>query len=143
MKTILLICMCASMMMAQLFTRDSMSEVVKDYNNNLMWVDNKNTITLQMTHKEALNFCETLVYSGYANWRVPTIEEFQTIVDKSNKKSYINKAFKFNVPTGYWALKAHFRTFWYYADYMNFISGTAYFDNRKVNKYVRCVRDIK
>ena len=143
MRAILLMCMCVSLMMAQLLTRDSMNEVVKDYNNNLMWVDNKNTITLQMTHKEALQFCETLVHSGYANWRVPTLEEFETIVDKTNKKNYINRAFKFNAPTGYWAFKAHFRTFWYYADYMNFISGTAYFDNRKVNKYVRCVRDIK
>ena len=142
MKYILFIFLCVSFVFSQQLTRDSRSKVVKDYANNLMWIDNKSVIEIQMTHKEALSYCENLTHSGYAHWRLPTITEFKTIVDKK-RKSYIKKAFKFNVPTGYWAYKAHFRTFWYYADYMNFVSGTAYFDNRNVNKYVRCVRNIK
>jgi hypothetical protein len=132
-----------SFSMATLLHRDSMSEVVKDHTTHLMWVDDSSSVSLQLTHKEALQYCEKLSHAGYTNWRLPEIEEFKSIVDKLNRKTYINKAFKYSVPSGYWAYEAHFRTFWYYADYMNFISGTAYFDNRNVNKYVRCVRDIK
>ncbi|WP_419770750.1 MAG: DUF1566 domain-containing protein [Candidatus Marinarcus sp.] len=123
--------------------RNPSLEVVVDTQNRLMWMDNKENILKQMSHKEAEPYCENLRYGGYTNWRLPTLEEFETIVDKQNFKTYIHKAFKYNVPTGYWAIKAHFRTLWFYADYMNFVSGTAYFDNRNVNKYVRCVRTIK
>ena len=56
-------------------------------------------------------------------------------------KNYVNKAFKYNVPDGYWAFKAHWRTLWFNADYMHFVSGTPYFDNRKKKKYVRCVKN--
>ena len=128
---------------AAILNRDSSTQVVKDHTTHLMWIDNPTNVSLQLNHKEAIAYCEELSYAGYSNWRLPKIEEFETIVDKLNRKTYINTAFKHNVPTGYWAAKAHFRTFWYYADYMNFISGTAYFDNRNVNKYVRCVRDMK
>lgn len=128
---------------AEMLTRDSSGEVVKDYTNNLMWVDNSSSTSVELMHKEAIAYCEDLKHAGYTNWRLPKIEEFQTIVDKTNRKTHINKAFINTKASGYWAEKAHFRTFWYYADYMNFISGTPYFDNRTVNKYVRCVRDIK
>ncbi|MFA6788195.1 MAG: DUF1566 domain-containing protein [Arcobacteraceae bacterium] len=143
MKYLICILFFVSLSTAALLHRDSSSEVVKDHTTHLMWADNSSSVSLQLTHKEAIEYCEKLSHAGYTNWRLPKIEEFETIVDKLNRKTYINKAFKYNVPTGYWAYKAHFRTFWYYADYMNFISGTAYFDNRNVNKYVRCVRDIK
>ncbi|MFA7082978.1 MAG: DUF1566 domain-containing protein [Arcobacteraceae bacterium] len=143
MNYVLCILLLITSLSAQILQRDARQEIVRDHKNNLMWVDNESTITLQMTHKEALVYCEKLVHGGYSTWRVPTIEEFKTIVDKLNRKTHINKAFKYRIDSGYWAYKAHIRTFWYYADYMNFISGTAYFDNRKVNKYVRCVRDIK
>ena len=60
-------------------------------------------------------YCEELKFAGYSDWRIPKIEEFETIVDKKNFKNYINKAFKYNVPDGYWAEKAHWRTLWYNA----------------------------
>jgi len=123
--------------------RDNTLEQVFDDKTNLVWIDSKENVSLQLSHKEAVPYCESLSYASASTWRIPTIEEFSTIVDKRNEKTYINKAFRFNVPTGYWALKAHFRTFWFYADYMNFVSGTPYFDNRNIDKFVRCVRDNK
>ena len=118
------------------------SKVVIDRTNNLMWQDDLSVIKTKKNHEEAILFCEKLSHAGYTNWRIPTIDEFKTIVNKKNKKNYINKAFRFNVPDGYWALKSHWRTFWYYADYMHFVSGTPYFDSRHKIKYVRCVRDF-
>lgn len=120
----------------------SSSKVVTDRTNNLMWQDDVSVIKTKKNHEEAILYCENLNHAGYTNWRIPTIDEFKIIVNKKNKKNYINKAFRFNVPDGYWALKSHWRTFWYYADYMHFVSGTAYFDSRHKLKYVRCVRDF-
>lgn len=143
MKYLICIVVFFSFSFSDILTRDGMSEVVKDYRNNLMWVDDESNSSLELNHKEALAYCEKLTHAGHTNWRLPDIKEFQTIADKTNHKTYINKAFKNSMASGYWAYKAHFRTFWFYADYMNFISGTPYFDNRNVTKYVRCVRNIK
>jgi hypothetical protein len=107
-----------------------------------MWIDNFSNVKNRLNHSDATDYCESLSYAGYDNWRLPTIEEFELIVDKTNERSYINRAFKFNMPVGYWASKAHWRTFWFYADYMFFVSGTPYYDSRHKKKFVRCVRDI-
>ncbi len=118
-------------------------QLVIDTKTKLMWLDNESVFKLKKSHDEAIKYCENLNYSSHSNWRLASIEEYKTIVDKKNEKNYIKKAFKFNVPSGYWAYKAHWRTLWFYADYMNFISGTAYYDNRNVKKYLRCVRNIR
>jgi hypothetical protein len=141
MKLFLLLIVTVSVLQAAL-VRDSSLQVVKDTEKRLMWQDNKAVIQTYLTHKEALAYCENLKHAGYNNWRLPLINEYKAIVDMKTK-THINRAFRFNKDQGYWAYRAHFRTLWYYADYMHFVSGTAYFDNRKVNKLVRCVRDMK
>lgn len=123
--------------------RNSRTAVVIDQLNSLMWQDDVSVIKIKKSHEDAPVYCEELTHAGYSNWRVPTIEEFALIVNKKNVRNYIHKAFVYNVPDGYWAKKAHWRTFWYYADYMHFISGTPYFDSRFKLKYIRCVRDTK
>ncbi len=133
----------SNLLFANNLLRKNTIAIVIDKQNKLMWIDDISVLKVQITHKKVQNYCLTLKKSNYSNWRVPTIKELKLIVDKTNEKTYINKAFKYNVPSGYWALKAHWRTFWFYADYMNFISGTAYFDNRDKKKYIRCVRNIK
>ena len=125
---------------AQIYKKNS--NVVVDTKAKLMWVDNISVIEVLKTHDEAINYCEELKLEGFTNWRIPKIEEFKLIVDKNNHKNYISKAFKYNVPDGYWAEESHWRTLWFYADYMHFVSGTAYFDSRHKSKYVRCVRNI-
>ncbi|SKB56870.1 DUF1566 domain-containing protein [Malaciobacter marinus] len=125
------------------FQRSHSLKVVVDKKNSLMWQDDISVIKVKKTHEEAPIYCQNLKHAGFLNWRVPNIEEFKLIVDKKNQINYINRAFRYNVPDGYWANKAHWRTLWYYADYMHFISGTAYFDSRHKKKYIRCVRDIK
>ena len=139
----LLLLLITTVLFSQNLKRNNSLGVVIDENSRLIWVDNKDIVIVQMTHKEAVPYCEALDYAGSQSWRIPTIEEFETIVDKNNFKTYINKAFRYNLPLGFWALEAHIRTFWFYADYMNFVSGTAYYDNRNKNKFVRCVRDIE
>ncbi len=142
MRILFLIVLFLSFLDARIY-RQSSRQVVVDTKNKLMWIDSKSVLKTIKTHEEALKYCEDLNFASYSNWRLPTIEEYKIIVDKKNEKNYINKAFKFNVPDGYWAFRAHWRTLWFYADYMHFISGTAYFDSRHKKKYVRCVRTMK
>ena len=140
MKYLLLLCLFLSFLDARIY-RDNSKEVVLDDVAKLMWVDDVSVLKIMKSHDDAEQYCEKLVYVGVNGWRLATIEEFGLIVDKKNMRNYINKAFKYNVPDGYWAAKAHWRTFWFYADYMHFVSGTAYFDSRHKSKYVRCVRN--
>lgn len=121
--------------------RDNTREIVIDNIAKLMWTDDVKSIKTQKNHADALSHCEDLSYGGFSDWRLAKIEEYALIVDKKNTKNYINNAFKYNVPDGYWAYKAHWRTLWFNADYMHFVSGTAYFDNRKKSKYLRCIRN--
>jgi hypothetical protein len=125
------------------FKRNNGSKVVIDTTNELMWVDDISSVKLRLNHKDATEYCENLQFAGYTNWRIPEIEELQTIVDKKNEKNYINRAFRYSLPEGYWARRAHWRTFWFYADYMYFVSGTPYYDSRHKKKLVRCVRFIQ
>ena len=125
------------------FVRNSSTQIVTDSTAKVMWVDDISVVKIKKTHDDAITYCEELKFGGYSNWRIPRLEEFETIVDKKNQRNYINKVFKFNVPDGYWALKAHWRTLWFYADYMHFVSGTGYYDSRHKIKYVRCIRNMK
>lgn len=142
MRYLILLVLLLSFSIANDFRRSGKDAVV-DISNKLMWIDNISVVKTLRTHEEAISYCENLSFLGFTNWRIPKLEEFELIVDKKNEKNYINRAFRFNVPDGYWAEKAHWRTFWFYADYMHFVSGTPYYDSRHKNKYVRCVRDIR
>ncbi len=142
MKYIFIILLFFSFLEASL-SRNNSRNVVVDTENSLMWEDRAENLSVYLSHKDAQNHCEDLKYLGYGNWRLPHIKEYKSIVDKTNEINYINKAFKYNLKDWYWASTAHFRTLWFYADYMYFISGTAYFDSRFKKKYVRCIRDMK
>lgn len=143
MKYLVLLLLLITFSFSNTFQRKSTLNIVIDKTNNLMWMDDISVIQNLKIHQDAQTYCDDLKFAGYSNWRLANLKEFAFIVDKKNEKNYINKAFKYNVPDGYWADKAHWRTFWFYADYMHFVSGTPYYDSRHKKKYIRCVRDTK
>lgn len=140
MKYFLLVFIFFSFLDAKIY-RDSSKNIVIDDKQRLMWQDNSDNVNLLKTHSQAHEYCEELSFAGFNDWRLPNIEEYEKIVDKNNTKTNIDFAFRFNLRDQYWASKAHWRTFWFYADYIYFVSGTAYFDNRDKLKYVRCLRE--
>ena len=140
MKYLLLLLVFLSFVDAKIY-RDGSKDVVLDDESRLMWVDDISVIKTLMNHDEAEKYCQKLSFLGFSDWRLAHIEEFERIVYKKNTKTNIHFAFKYNVPNGYWASTAHWRTLWYNADYMHFVSGTPYYDNRKTKKYIRCVRN--
>lgn len=141
MKYMLFVALFLNLLYANNFYRTSMSVV--DKSNMLMWQDNEDVIKLRFTHKEAIEYCNNLRIGEFTNWRLPTIKELEFIVDKKNDPYYIHRIFKNKIASGYWASDTLWRTFNFYAWYMNFISGTPYYYNRVYHKYVRCVRDIR
>lgn len=52
---------------------------VRDTRNDLIWQRSDDGI--HRTWSEAQAYCEALILDGYDEWRVPTIEELQTIID--------------------------------------------------------------
>lgn len=139
MRYLLAIVLFLSILDAKIY-RDDAKSIVFDDALKLTWQDDVDNIKLLLTHQDATKYCEDLDFAGFTDWRLPSIEEYETIVYKKNTKTNINFAFRYNLRDGYWAGKAHWRTLWFYADYMFFVSGTSYYDSRHKLKYVRCVR---
>ena len=54
--------------------------VVIDNNLGLMW-QRKIPPLEERYVKDVLQYCEDLVYGGYSDWRLPTVEDFMTIAD--------------------------------------------------------------
>ncbi|RXJ91841.1 hypothetical protein CRV01_01745 [Arcobacter sp. CECT 8983] len=131
-----------SFALASDFKRNGSLKVVVDNTNKLMWIDDISVLKLKFSHEDGEEYCENLSYAGFSNWRLPDIKELALIVDKRNEKTNIHKSFRYRIADGFWASKAHWRTLWFYADYMYFVSGTPYFDSRHKKKYVRCVRSM-
>ncbi|WP_419763717.1 MAG: DUF1566 domain-containing protein [Arcobacter sp.] len=143
MRYFILIISLVAILNAASFQRDTQLQIVIDKEHPLVWMDSEANVKLYFTHEEAEKYCEDLLHGTYSNWRLPEIEELELIVDKNNPPRNINRAFRYSLNEGYWASTAHWRTLWFYADYMHFVSGTPYFDSRHKQKLVRCVRTGK
>jgi hypothetical protein len=120
-------------------------EYVIDDQNKHMWQDNYDTIKIRVSHKEATEYCQNLSFAGFSDWRLPSNEEYKTIIDKTRKDEImINRAFKYILPEDYWTKNRTWtRNFGRYGYYVFFKSGAIYYQNRTYKKFVRCIRSLK
>jgi len=119
-------------------------DTVVDRDHKLIWQDHKENTIYRLKQDNAIKYCDELTQSGFSDWRLPTVEEYKYIIDKTRKDEImINKKFYHIVQDGYWTKDRTWRTLGRYGYYIFFKSGTAYYENRTYAKYVRCVRDIK
>lgn len=109
---------------------------IVDSSTSLMWQDGR---IIFMIWREAKNYCENLVITGYRDWRLPNYYELLSIVDYSKYNPATSIQFANDFSRGYWTSSE------YAADSskawkVNFKDGYVY-DNAKSNSnYVRCVR---
>lgn len=144
MKFILLLCMCTMVLFATKLTRSG-STVIDD-TNKLMWQDTKADIKELHSHESAILYCKKLNVKGLQNWRLPSVEEYKTIINKNEKNArvMVNRAFRYVKADHYWASdRTWLRNFGVYGYYVFFKSGTIYYQNRNEPKYVKCVRDLR
>ena len=129
------------------FSRDDRLGVVKDDIYKLMWQDG-DLSPHEMTHDEAVHYCENLNSAGFNDWRLPTIQELLSITDDTRFEPAINKAFK-NVA---YETTDHRGERWYWSQtksagasssvwVVNSNDGFVGWRDVSSRRFVRCVRD--
>mgnify|MGYP000859700281 CR=1 FL=1 len=56
-----------------------------DSKNDLMWIKDANLLPKYASWYEAIQFCNTLKYAGFSDWRLPSKEEFELLVQNFPK----------------------------------------------------------
>ncbi len=77
------------------------NDIVFDRQTCLMWQRNLDPQpdspqnALKMTFEDASKYCENLVRGGYDDWRLPTVTELKSILDRSQARA-VNKSYFFD-----------------------------------------------
>ncbi|MEA2049456.1 MAG: DUF1566 domain-containing protein [Campylobacterota bacterium] len=115
---------------------------VIDRTHNMMWQDTQDNIKILVSQTDAEKYCKNLALGGYSNWRVPTVDEYEYIINrKRDDEIMIDRSFRYILQDGYWTSDRTWRNFGRWGYYIYFKSGSAYYENRTYSKYIRCIRD--
>jgi len=138
MKQILLIMIGISSILSADFSRDNTIGIVTDNTTTLQWQDNE--IGTRTTWQGAIDRCEALTLGGQSDWRLPNINELDSLVDDSKVNPSIDTVFLYTVASSrYWSSTTN-------ANYSSpawvvyFNLGNQGNDNKDNKGYVRCVR---
>lgn len=83
------------------FIANPKNHTVEQKSAKLIWQDDASSAERVMSYKNAMAYCETLDYAGYTNWRLPTVPEFQKIVDMERIPT-ISTIFSHTATQCYW-----------------------------------------
>ncbi len=116
---------------------DNKDGTVTDNGNGLVWMQMEPG---EMTWENAIKYCESLVYAGKDDWRLPDIKELKSISDYTLYSPAVDGSYFPGMKATYhWSSSAtrQQRPRWY----LNFISGiTAYTEKLDDPLDVKCVR---
>ena len=123
------------------YSRDDAKEVVLDRTTDLMWQDS-GAVTQAKLWQDAMDYCEALDFADFVDWRLPAIQELQTIVDYGKATSVIDSTFQNMLSNDYWSSTTPAYTSGYTgaACYVDFKSGYSGCYNKTYFNGVRCVR---
>jgi len=117
--------------------RDATKHTVQDLTTSLEWQDNE---TVSKSWRDAINYCENLTLGGYNDWRLPNINELNSIINKSSYNPAISSIFLYIVPSHYWSSTtkvSNKNRAWS----VLFDDGKDYMGTKSLGSgYVRCVR---
>ena len=69
------------------------NDIVTDNITGLMWQDDKEGIGVFKSWKDAKSHCLSLSLGGYSDWRLPTVEELETIILYGTSNSALDRIF--------------------------------------------------
>lgn len=137
---------------------DITNKIINKNVNDKVWIDTDTSLTWQIevdgkkyTWDEAFEYIQKLnneQYCGYEDWRIPTLDELNTIVTKESYKSENGYEYKIKKNllksmcnnddwASYWSSTALSRSSAYY---LSFMYGREYDIQKNKLKYIRCVR---
>ena len=124
------------------YSRDDAKEIVTDHVTGLMWQDDADAANITKTWEDAKAYCDALTLGGYSDWRLPTIEELEGIVDYGRVVPGIDPMFQHTTASDYWSSTTN-------AEYRDNVWRVRFYDGQSDSYpktddfYVRCVRGGK
>ena len=110
------------------------------------WIDPKTNLEWQleepkkMTWEEALDFAEKSEYSGFADWRLPTVDELESLLDRSRCEPALREEVPFQDSNYYWT-SVNYACNARFAWGVGFHGGGVNYYPKYDEVYVRCLRD--
>ena len=116
---------------------DSYSGTVTDNVTGLMWQQQDDDITRNWA--DAGTYCDNMTLAGYADWRLPSIDELESIILLGSSPTIDTTYFPNTNASSYWSsTPLAYSTS--YAWFVNFSNGYVYSTDKTLGYYVRCVR---
>lgn len=138
MKALFLIGMSATLWSAQ-FIYDPKTQTVADAMNQRIWQDNEPSSETLLSYKSSIAYCEALGLAEHTDWRIPTKNEFISIIDPNRAPSII-PTFTHTATGCYWVKETKKgRGGW--IDFSNALFKSN--SNLEQRCYIRCIREIK
>ena len=123
-----------------LFTSSLLAkDVIYDTTTKLLWQDAKDNVDLSITFFEADKYCHKLIIGEYKDFRLPTLNELQSIVDYNKYKPAIINGFTYAANETYWSTTPFIEDtseVWT----IHFKKGARSVKGRHYSRYVRCVQ---
>ncbi|QSZ42045.1 DUF1566 domain-containing protein [Sulfurimonas aquatica] len=125
-----------------LFSTLNARDVVLDTSTSLLWQDAPDNADLSITYYEAEEYCAKLKIDQYQNFRIPTLNELQSLVDYTKYKPAIISGFNYTEDGTYWTTTP-------FADdssetwTISFSKGERNVKGKHYSRYVRCVQKVK
>ena len=119
------------------FVRDDSKEIVVNNKNNLMWQDDDHSSRLDISFAAANAYCRDLIFSGYSDWHLPTLDELKTIIDEDNYPKAVDKTFINTFSEYYWSSTEYSEK---YAWLVLFRYGSVDYYYKTDTNHLRCVR---
>ena len=124
--------------------RDNINNIILDTSTQLVWQDNIDSRDNKNTWINAINYCSNLNLALKSDWRLPNINELNSIIDTNGSSNAIKNNFNYVNSGNYWSSTSYGRLNWadegWFIDFSSAVSSHA----AKTNSYsLRCVRDLK
>ena len=113
-------------------------DVFRDSQTGLVWQDNEDAKNKRLEWKESKKYCQNLSLALKEDWRVPTVNELQSIVDLKKTDPAIRDGFKNIEAWKYWASEDVKGSNLGYLVYFHFGDTGKYPKTAKLG--IRCVR---